>query len=153
MKVIVLILIALFLQGCSEPAPKDSELIEVFERNRDTFTQLQEMICADDFGTVSMDPEWSDPENIPVIVKRKYYDLFLKIGVSQLRSYDGCRATFSVWSVGFSGDGDYKNYQFRPRKIDNIVNNLDNLSLNNTDYISFHREIEKNWFISYIHWP
>ena len=153
MKFIALILIALFLQACSEPAPKDSELIGIFKGNRDTFSQLQEMICSNGFKVVSMDPEWSDPENISVVVKRRYYDLFREIGVKQLRSYDGCRTTFSVWSVGFSGDGDYKNYQFRPKDIDNVVSSLDSLSLNNTDYVTYHRELEDNWFISYIHWP
>jgi hypothetical protein len=145
-----------FLSGCGKiihPAPTDEKMLKNFSENKSTFLELQSMICQDRFETVSMNPQWSKPEGISEEKKLKYYSLFKKIGVSQLQSYDGCRAQFSFWSMGWAADGDYKSYQYRPSNPENLVESLDNLPLNEKDIIEYHRKIEENWYISYSHWP
>ena len=110
------------------------------------------MACHDGYTVVSMDPEWSRPENIPAAKKQKYYKLFRAVGVTQLQSYGGCRAQLSVWSVGLGGSGDYKDYQYRPDKVENQVASLDHLKLG--DKIKFfYRKIAPDWYIRYAHWP
>ena len=148
-------ILVIVLAGCKQsgPPPSDQSMIEVFQSKRGVFEQLQQKICNNGYQTVSMDPEWSKPDNIPEKIKREYYALFNEIGITQLQSYDGCRAQFSVWAKGWAGDADYKNYQFRPSKPENIVSSLENLPLNQTDIVTYHRKIDTNWYISYAHWP
>jgi hypothetical protein len=153
MKKLLLIIFFITLTGCDNPPPSDESMIENFENNRAVFEELQKMICQDGYKTVSMDPEWSKPENLSAEAKEKYYALFKKIGVSQLQSYDGCRAQFSVWSVGLAGGGDYKNYQYRPKEPGNIMENLDTLQLNQTDIVTYNRKVDVDWYLSYEHWP
>ncbi|MDW6002269.1 SH3 domain-containing protein [Vibrio mangrovi] len=154
-RILQTLLFIFVLVGCEQsvPPPSDQSMIDLFLSKRDVFEQLQRKICNDGFQTVSMDPEWSEPDNISELKKKEYYALFNQIGVTQLQSYDGCRAKFSVWAMGWAGDADYKSYQYRPLKPENVVSSLDNLPLNQTDIVMFYRKIDTNWYISYAHWP
>ncbi len=147
--------LALVTVSCnqSRTPPTDAEMLTVFKEHKATFETLQSMICKDGYKTISMDPEWSKPANIPQGKKSSYYQLFRKIGVTQLQSYDGCRAQFSVWALGWAGDADYKNYRYRPEKPEKLVQSLDKLPLNNTDIAFFYRHIEGEWYLEYAHWP
>lgn len=133
--------------------PSDEQMISNFNKNRAVFEKLQTMICRDNFQVVSMDPEWSKPDNISDSKKQEYYELFKLIGVSQIQSYDNCRMSYSVWSVGWAGDADYKKYEYKPSKPENIVDSLENLPLNNNNIAFYFRKIDNDWFISYSHWP
>ena len=154
MKFLPLILVAFILCGCSlAPAPpSDEQMIHEFNTHKNVFERLVSMACRDHYAVVSMDPEWSDPVNIPSSTKQQYYQLFKTIGVKQLQSYDGCRAQLSVWAVGLGGDGDYKDYQYRPGKVENLVPSLDDLKLNDKITI-YYRKIAPDWYIRYAHWP
>lgn len=99
-----------------------------------------------------MTPEWSKPENIPQERKEQYYELFTKINVKQLQFYDGM-ASFEVWAIGWAGDADYKKYEFKPYKIDNLVGSLNKLPLTQTNIVFYHRKIDEDWYLSYHHWP
>ena len=156
MKYITILFGLVLLSRCGEiihPPPSDETMLKNFNENKSTFIELQTMICKDHFETVSMEPEWSKPERISKAKKAQYYKLFKKIGVSQLQSYDGCRAQFSFWSLGWAAGGDYKAYQYRPFNPDNIVESLNDLPLNGKDIIKYNRKIEDDWYISYDHWP
>ena len=153
MKRCLLLCITFALGGCffSSP-PSDEQMVHSFNTHKVVFEQLVAMACHDGYAVVSMDPEWSKPENIPNAKKQRYYKLFRTIGVTQLQSYAGCRAQLSVWSVGLGGSGDYKDYQYRPENVENQVASLDHLKLG--DKIEFfYRKIAPDWYIHYAHWP
>lgn len=154
MKVLVLAIISIGLSSCSlAPAPpSDEQMIHAFGAHRDVFERLVKMACKDHYTVVSMDPEWSRPANIPSSTRQQYYKLFKTVGVKQLQSYGGCRAQLSVWSVGLGGDGDYKDYQYRPERVENPVASLDNLELGDK-IVFYYRKIAPNWYIRYAHWP
>ncbi len=147
-----LLLTSIGLSGCSPKPPTDEEMIARFNANRSIFESLVKTMCRDGFQTVSMDPQWSRPEHIAPQIKHRYFDQFKIIGVKQMQSYDGCRAQFLVWSVGYIDVGDYKNYQFRPPKVDNERASLDDLSFSNRRAQFFYRKIAKDWYIEYAHW-
>lgn len=94
----------------------------------------------------------SKPDNITEPQKLKYYNLLKKINVTQLQYYKGS-AKFNVWAVGWAGDADYKYYEYKPIKIKNLVNSLDNLPLNQKDRAFYHRTINDNWYLAFDHWP
>ena len=135
------------------PPPSDEKMINTFNTHKEVFDELREMIYRDGYEVVSMDPEWSKPSSIPIDVKQRYYELFRKIGVKQLQSYDGGRAQFSVWAVGLGGDGDYKQYQYRPSKIEKLVDSLDHLQLGMEHPEFYYRKIAEDWYLEYAHWP
>ncbi len=154
MKVLALAVIAFGLSACSLAAapPSDEQMIHTFITHRDVFERLVKMACKDHYTVVSMDPEWSRPTGIPSSTKQQYYQLFKTVGVKQLQSYDGCRTQLSVWSVGLGGDGDYKDYQYRPEQVENLVPSLDDLNLNDK-IVFYYRKVAPNWYIRYAHWP
>jgi len=148
---IAFLIISDLFAGAQTP-PSDAEMIEVFTKNRAVFEKLLTMMSDDDYEVVSMSPRWSRPEDIPKSRKKEYYSLFKKINVTQLQFYDG-RASFEVWSLGWAGDGDYKKYKFKPANVENLVESLENLPLNQTDIVFYHRKIDENWYLAYDHWP
>lgn len=157
MKAVIAIFLSVSLIACGMRAapPTDEELISRFESKRAVFDGLREMMCRDGYQVVSMDPEWSKPTSIPTHVKNRYYQLFRDIGVLQVQSYDGCRMQFSVWAVGWAGDGDYKQYQYRPVHNNETVDvsSLNNLKLGQ-DHAEFYlRKIAEDWYLEYAHWP
>lgn len=111
------------------------------------------MICKDGYKVVSMDPEWSKPAALSANVKQRYYELFKAIGVKEAQSYDGCRVQLSVWSVGIGGDGDYKQYQYRPSNNEREVSSLDHLPLSSNKVEFYYRKLANDWYLEYAHWP
>lgn len=155
MRVLQLAFIVLTLASCApyDPPPSDQSLIENFSKNGEVFDKLRIMICEDGYQTISLDPEWSEPESLSEDEKEKYYSLFRKIHIKQVAATKDCRVRFSVWSVGWAGSGDYKDYEYRPSKVGNVVDSLDQLPLNNTDIVFYYRKIDEEWYLSYKHWP
>lgn len=160
-RILLLTPMAWLLMACSflNPPPKDAALIQVFNANRETFETLVSMICEDGYAAISMDPAWTRPANVPETKKQSYYGEFRKIGVSQVQasrnSSDGqCQIQLSVWAVGLGGDGEYKDYRFRPTitKEDFVVDDLDKVKAGN-EIRFYYREIAADWYISYRIWP
>jgi hypothetical protein len=60
-----------------------------------------------------------------------------------------------VWSVGFSGDGDYKKYRFGPELHTPMINsqNLDAIDRSSDQIAFYQRQIEGDWWLEFQHWP
>lgn len=149
------ILIMVLISGCSfdepTPAPSDNELITIFNENREIFDKLCAAINEDDYFVVSYNPQWSDPENIPLGKKKQYYDLLKKINARQV-SKIGESIRINVWIIGWAGGGDSKGYMFKPKGADQLVDSLDNFSRPG-HAVSLRRDIGDEWYLFYYYSP
>jgi hypothetical protein len=151
------LLTILLITGClsdSNPSqpPTDQSLIEIFNGNKQIFIQLKEKICQDKFAVVSLYPEWSDPENIPLELKRQYYKLFKQVNITKIRKGGENTVEFSVWGVGNVSGGDSKGYIFKPSSdwLREERESLDNIPLTGKEF-SYQRKIADEWYLYYDH--
>jgi hypothetical protein len=160
MKILVAaVLITLSGAGCRQPAPSDESMISIFVSHRDVFENLRTMIFKDGYSVISMDPEWSQKRDarsdstVPADVKRRYFPLFRQIHIRQLQSGKDGSAAFLVWAVGLGGNGDYKWYQYRPARVENLVDSLDSVDRKQQRIVFYHRKIADDWYLQFDHWP
>ena len=150
---VVLISIMLIVVGCAKtPPPRDNDLIEIFNNNKNVFEDLRRYLYKDGYNVISITPEWSDPSGIPLKKKEMYYDLLKKINAQQIIERDGT-VTISIWTTGNVSGGDSKGYVFNPNDSKwprENKDSLDDVSFTGEDFF-YKREISGGWYIFYDH--
>jgi hypothetical protein len=157
MKKYYVIFLVSLLASCGEKPPSDAQMLDKFNRNKAVFISLRDSLCKDTGRrTVMMDPEWSEPK-VSAEQKKALYEIFNEIDVNGVY-YDGdCSFRLPFWSVGFSGDGDYKYYVYRPganiKAQALILDNLDEVDRSSLEAAFYLKPIGDDWYIEFDHWP
>lgn len=150
-----LTLMIVLIPGCvfdseTAPPPTDEELTKVFTDNKDAFVEIYAKMIKNGYRTISLDPEWSDPE-ITFNAKKPYHDFLRNINAHRIAK-SGDTLWICVWSVGLGGDGDYKGYIYQPDGTGQIVESLDNFSPRG-EAVLLLRVIGDGWYLYYDHVP
>ena len=150
------VLTLMIIMGCAKIPenipPTDKEMIAIFSDNKEVFDALKENIYKDGYTVISITPEWSEPEEIPLAKKDIYYELLQKIKALQIIRR-GETVTISIWATGNVSGGDSKGYVFKPNDSKwprDSKDSLDNLSFDGNE-LFLKCEIGNNWYLYFDH--
>ncbi|PCJ19471.1 MAG: hypothetical protein COB02_06920 [Candidatus Cloacimonadota bacterium] len=126
----------------------DSELIETFNSKPQVFQKLSMELCLNKVKTISQDKLES---YLSTEISNKnlefYLNLMDSIDVVQININNTCSMKFKVWQSKKYIDS--KGYSYKPKKIINIVEDIDkeleNKSTSSKPY--FQRKLNEDWFL------
>jgi hypothetical protein len=129
-------------------APKDRQLITVFQGHRAAFEKLRQMAAEDsmwNFSESHLDARLGDKR------RQEYKSLLSEIrpGLSVGRGYQTTRFIFAVGGLSAIGPEWVKGIEYVPGSIDRegvVLENLDQLASLATGGV-YLRQIEPNWFV------
>ena len=138
--------------------PKDSWYLENFNIHDDEFSVLVNELCQSDAAiTVGAGIEYNSELKLSKQSFNRVQESLSIIGSDLVQKIEGCHIKLSIWSFGFAGEGDYKDYTRAPMIHDRVeVDSLDKLYENYgpiTKPSFYMRPIESGWYITYDVWP
>jgi len=138
--------------------PKDDWYFDNFSAHQDDFLFLVQELCRSDADiAIRVNREYKPSLGISEPSFVSVQKSLERIGADQVQKIEGCHIKLSIWSIGFAGEGDYKDYTRAPMVHDRVeVSSLDNLYEDYgpiTEPSFYMRPIKKEWFITYDVWP
>lgn len=138
--------------------PNDHWFRKNFELNKSSFFELKDLVCDQKSLTDIRDDGTFNPEgSIDEDAVKKIVALMKMIGSSRVQVGENCSVLASVWSIGFGGDGIYKQYGYNQEgRLRLEVNSIDEIDKNRgkIEKVTFYKmNLNGGWSVLYDVWP
>jgi len=150
----------LFLSNCSsspfQPHLPDAQLIANFQAHKVEFERLRQMVIEDKELTM-VNYHWPDPDDPKpsecsqeraAEYRKLFSQLNLPWGISAPSDRDWIKFGASAQG-GRSAHASTKGYLYTSKRPENLVDSLDNISLQEVPIGVWNRHIEGNWYIHF----
>jgi hypothetical protein len=136
-----------------QPHQSDAQMIANFQKYKSDFERLRQMIL-EDKGLTRVDDNWTEPRDpLTIGIKSEriaqYRRMFQQLGIPRgfSATAERDRIEFIASAQGWVASGSSKCYVYLKTRPDELLDDLDKLSLQEKPFGTGYRHIEGDWYL------